>query len=191
MDTSNSREKILRAVIDIIGREKNMQPTVREIAARAEVNAAAINYYFQTKENLFSEAESVLARKLMENYLILDDHSMPAERRLFCWAEAMMQFLIEYPGVLLVLGIKVFEKDSRDLSIFITAAEEKLWTVIAEAAGPEKKDDFAIKVQQVMACVIYPVLIQSGIGNDKTLDLKEADQRKKYLESTFRCILSE
>ncbi len=190
MDMSSSREKILHAVIDFIGKEKQVRPTVREIAARADVNAAAINYYFRTKENLFAEAESILATMLTDNYAILDNHSIEVRERLFCWADSMMEFIMEYPGILLVLGLKVFQDESRDLSLFITAAEEKLIGVLEEA-NPSVKEGIPLKVQQLMACVIYPVLIQSGIGNDKMIDMQNSTQRQAYLESVFSSILSD
>jgi AcrR family transcriptional regulator len=190
MEMSSSREKILQAVIDIIGKEKQVRPTVREIATRADVNTAAINYYFRTKENLFAEAENALAKMLTANYAILDDHTVSPIKRLYHWADSMMKFIMEYPGILLVLGIKVFEDGSRDLKILIMAAEEKLISVIEEA-DPSAKEETSFKLQQLMACVIYPVLVQSGIGNDKTMDLQNPAQRQAYLASVFSSILPE
>ena len=52
----DARERILRATLDGIDRVGVDGLTVRGIAAAAEVNGAAINYYFGTKDRLLEEA---------------------------------------------------------------------------------------------------------------------------------------
>ncbi|NMD43626.1 MAG: helix-turn-helix transcriptional regulator, partial [Firmicutes bacterium] len=42
----------MKTAVEIIGREGNLNVTIREIAERAAVNIAAINYHFSSKENL-------------------------------------------------------------------------------------------------------------------------------------------
>lgn len=51
-DSSDTRSKIISVAIDLIGRHSNLNITTREIAKKANVNLAAINYYFRSKENL-------------------------------------------------------------------------------------------------------------------------------------------
>ena len=53
---TTARERILAATIDLIEREGPRRATTRAIAARAEVNVAAINYYYRSKEALIEAA---------------------------------------------------------------------------------------------------------------------------------------
>ena len=62
METNNfsAKEKILRAVIELIETEENLEDiSIRHIAKKAEVNVALINYYYQSKENLMNQAIEV------------------------------------------------------------------------------------------------------------------------------------
>ncbi len=50
-----ARERILDTAEQLFAREGVTAVTLRSIAAAAEVNVAAVNYYFGSKENLFEE----------------------------------------------------------------------------------------------------------------------------------------
>lgn len=52
----SSRDKLLAATKVLLAEKAMDKISVREIAAAAKVNVAAINYYFSTKEVLFGEA---------------------------------------------------------------------------------------------------------------------------------------
>jgi len=54
-DKPNSRKRILWAAGEIFSETGFRQATVRQISRRAGVNVASINYYFQSKDNLYLE----------------------------------------------------------------------------------------------------------------------------------------
>jgi len=54
-DRPNTRQRILEAAGEIFADSGFRQTTVRQISARAGVNVAAINYHFQSKDNLYLE----------------------------------------------------------------------------------------------------------------------------------------
>jgi len=51
----DTRHRILEAAGEIFAESGFRQTTVRQISSRAGVNIAAVNYYFQSKENLYLE----------------------------------------------------------------------------------------------------------------------------------------
>lgn len=51
--TDSTKEKILKVANDLFAKNGFAATTVRDIAQRAEVNLAAINYHFQNKESLY------------------------------------------------------------------------------------------------------------------------------------------
>lgn len=57
IDGASAKEKIFQAALELIGNgEKADSITTRQIAYKANVNLALINYYYQSKENLLSQA---------------------------------------------------------------------------------------------------------------------------------------
>lgn len=63
----NAKEKIFQAAVELVSQGKNdQQITTREIAAKAGVNLALVNYYFQSKENLLSEVVGTMMGGLIE-----------------------------------------------------------------------------------------------------------------------------
>lgn len=54
-DRPNTRRRILEAAGEIFADSGFRQTTIRQISARAGVNVAAINYHFQSKDNLYLE----------------------------------------------------------------------------------------------------------------------------------------
>jgi AcrR family transcriptional regulator len=56
MSVDNPRERVLEAAGEIFAEKGFKGATVREIIRRADVNIAAVNYYFRDKERLYIEA---------------------------------------------------------------------------------------------------------------------------------------
>ncbi|HVZ24671.1 MAG TPA: TetR family transcriptional regulator, partial [Sediminibacterium sp.] len=52
-DKTDKKEQIIRAAIELFAEKGFEGSSIRELAARADVNLAMVNYYFGTKENLF------------------------------------------------------------------------------------------------------------------------------------------
>jgi AcrR family transcriptional regulator len=54
-DRQSTKEKLLDAAEDLFAAKEFENVSIRELAAVAEVNVAAVNYHFQNKDNLFRE----------------------------------------------------------------------------------------------------------------------------------------
>jgi AcrR family transcriptional regulator len=65
MENDSTRQKIIEATIQCIGIHGIHEVTNRLIAKSANVNCAAINYHFGSKENLINEA----VKRSLDNYL--------------------------------------------------------------------------------------------------------------------------
>jgi AcrR family transcriptional regulator len=63
VDRLTTKERLLDAAEHLFAERSFGDVSVRELAAAAEVNVAAVNYHFQGKENLFQE---VLARRFAD-----------------------------------------------------------------------------------------------------------------------------
>jgi len=55
-DNATAREKLFKAAVELVSEGKTeKQITTREIARRAGINLALVNYYYQSKENLLGQ----------------------------------------------------------------------------------------------------------------------------------------
>ena len=66
-DEANAKEKIFQAALELVAEGKNdQQITTREIASKAGVNLALVNYYYQSKENLLSQVVGTMMGDIIE-----------------------------------------------------------------------------------------------------------------------------
>ena len=65
-EKSETRERIIKAVLKIIGQKGAVKFTVREISKVANVNLSAVKYYFRSTNNLLNEVEVYFAEKVQE-----------------------------------------------------------------------------------------------------------------------------
>ena len=61
MRRTETKERILAAAVEIIRSSGNEKMSLRQVAAMARANCAAVNYYFRTKEALLDAARAELS----------------------------------------------------------------------------------------------------------------------------------
>lgn len=67
--TRNTEQKIFDAATELFLEKGVDRTSVREIAAKAGINLALMNYYFRSKENLFDAIFSMLVKKNSEELI--------------------------------------------------------------------------------------------------------------------------
>lgn len=97
--TISTEQKIIQATIKCIELYGLTNTTNRRIAAMAEVNIAAINYYFRSKQNLLDQAMDIT----LDNAFDWEDlNKLPAETTLQWCIEIFFYLSLEaykYPGL--------------------------------------------------------------------------------------------
>ncbi|MDF2479517.1 MAG: uncharacterized protein K0S24_5000 [Sphingobacterium sp.] len=67
LDETRAKDKIFQAAMELVIEGKNdQQITTREIASKAGVNLALVNYYYQSKENLLSQVVGTMMGDIIE-----------------------------------------------------------------------------------------------------------------------------
>lgn len=92
-----TEERILRATLKIIEQEGFQNVRVRKIASLADVNVAAINYHFGSKDQLINEALHYLSGQFMEAFIPLREVSLTPEQRLAGFLDIYFATMIRYP----------------------------------------------------------------------------------------------
>ena len=70
MDNTEAKKRILETVVSAMQENQDIgKLTNRQIAEKAGVNSALINYYFKSKDNLLIEAVNICMGNLFENII--------------------------------------------------------------------------------------------------------------------------
>lgn len=194
MDTArtDTQSKMMATALDMIGKQANLNFTIREFAKRAGVNLASVNYYFRSKENLISEIESLLKSQLQKTYEELKRSEFDPRTRILRWAERLMHQLMEYPGVLFLMVTKLITDGRQNLGIteLIDNSEEMLAPIITDLTGIDEDDPrCSYIIMQIVAGVVTPILFYHGVGRTFGINVSDPDVRQEYIESLVDAIL--
>lgn len=90
-------ERLLHAAIEVFAERGFRAATVREICARANVNIASVNYYFRSKEALYSQALALAIREANELYpsTQAQDRTLTPEQRLTGFIDNFLHKLLD------------------------------------------------------------------------------------------------
>ncbi len=182
-EKNDPRAKILETAADIIGRERNLNLTIREIACRAGVNIASVNYYFGSKEKLLDEVEMLLMDNIRKIYNTLNNSALPVKDRLINWADNLIKHLIDYPGIIYIIGTRVLERENTSLNIYLSLLETDIMPLVKELADEENHEKAGYKVLNLISGIVYPVLIYSSENETAGIDISNALTRKGYVIS--------
>jgi len=191
-EKNDSRNRIIKSAIKLIGEKGSLQITIREIAVEAQVNIAAVNYYFRSKNILLKEIEEYFNLEVASISHVLKDKKMDARERLLSWAEKYMDYLAENPGVIWTLGSKVLIRESISSSLenFFAEIDIPLINLISEITGINDKLLISLKKIQIISGIINPLLMYYGIGKDFGADFNDIDIRKVHIKMLVNSILS-
>jgi AcrR family transcriptional regulator len=187
-DKNDTRTRILEAAAEIIGRERNLNLTIREVAARADVNIASINYHFRSKENLLSEVEMLLMENIGHVYTHLGDPGANTATRLINWANTLIKHLIDYPGIIYLIGTRILEKEPTGINQYLSLMDRDLAPLVKELAGIDDDDTVAFKVLQLISGVVYPVLITSSSDETAGINISDEKTRLAYVSQLVASI---
>jgi TetR/AcrR family transcriptional regulator, regulator of cefoperazone and chloramphenicol sensitivity len=187
-DKNDTRTRILEAAAEIIGRERNLNLTIREVAARAGVNIASINYHFQSKENLLSEVEMLLMENIGHVYTHLGDPGANSATRLINWANNLIKHLIDYPGIIYLIGTRILEKEQTGINQYLSLMDRDLAPLVKELSGTNDDDTVALKVLQLISGVVYPVLITSSSDQTAGINISDEKTRLAYVSQLVASI---
>lgn len=90
-------DRLLQAAVEVFAEYGFREATVREICTRATVNVASINYYFRSKEALYTQA---LLFAFQESHRLYpqdaaSNHQLPAEQRLQLFIDNFLHKLLD------------------------------------------------------------------------------------------------
>lgn len=91
--TSDTRQRLVQAAIEVFAEKGFEAATVRDICARANANVAAVNYHFGDKKTLYGIIFDEVFRTLQEQRTPFLPSTAPAERRLETYIHSFFEEL--------------------------------------------------------------------------------------------------
>jgi TetR/AcrR family transcriptional regulator, regulator of cefoperazone and chloramphenicol sensitivity len=190
-EKNDSRNRIIKSAIKLIGEKGTLNITIREIAAEAQVNIAAVNYYFRSKTILFKEIEEYFNLEVAAISQVLKDKNLDQRERLLRWAGDYMDYLAENPGVIWTLGSKVLIRESINSSLenLFSEIDIPLIDLIRKITGINDELLISLKKIQIISGIINPLLMYYGVGKNFGADFNDKNIRKIHVEMLVNSVL--
>ncbi len=90
-------DRLLHTAIEVFAEHGFRATTVREICARANVNVASVNYYFRSKEALYSKALALAIQEANQLYPMVgaENKDLPPDQRLVLFIDNFLHKLLD------------------------------------------------------------------------------------------------
>lgn len=182
---NKTKDKILHVAMDIIASEGFHGITVRKIATKAEVNVAAVNYYFGSKENLISEALAYLTVQLKDTFNILKSNDKDPIPLLSDFISTYMRVIASYPDMVKsLITYAVQDKPLQghaEYSVFLQTEGIDLIKKMIKKAVPELDDlSLSLRALNLMSGLSMPYLMGNSINNMLHVNLFDDQIRQVY-----------
>lgn len=93
----NTEQKIFDAATELFLEKGVDRTSVRDIASKAGINLALMNYYFRSKENLFDAIFTNLVKKNTKDLVKILDADLELDEKIRQYVEAYIDILLKNP----------------------------------------------------------------------------------------------
>ncbi|MBP2645119.1 MAG: transcriptional regulator, TetR family [Firmicutes bacterium] len=181
-----TKGKILEATLSIISNEGFQNVTIRKIATVADVNVAAINYHFGSKDNVINEALEYLMVQAKDIFTCLKKNNETSELRLKNFIDRYAKSLAKYPDQIKNLIYQsIYEKDStrNNYQEYLKTEGIELIKATIQQIRPDDNDvTLSMRAIQLLSCLSFPVLLGNRGVEMFGIDLNEKKMRNAYID---------
>ncbi|MCE9672097.1 TetR family transcriptional regulator [Myxococcus stipitatus] len=190
----DARERILRATIICIERDGLDATGIREIAREAQVNSAAISYYFRSKEKLIAQALEQTLEQAFGNVLVdfdrLREEGLGVRESFEALMEDVMGNTGRYPRIAHAHFHDVLVHQRYDgaaiqrLNDFLAELAERL----APAAPQLSPQKLRMALAQVWSGVALLAMMPRLFDQLLLLDFHTLETRRAWVKQTLRLV---
>ena len=180
-----TKDRIIKATLDIIGREGFQNVTIRKIAAMAGVNVAAVNYHFGSKDAVINEALNMVTLRIEDTFACLKSNEIEPSARLECFVRQYSKVIMEYPDIIRNFISQSLHNNSVRVEYQEYLKNEGIILVartIAQIRPEESRIVHYLRTLQLLSSLSFPILMGERIAEITGLDLDEPDVISRYIE---------
>ncbi|NLB18360.1 MAG: TetR/AcrR family transcriptional regulator [Syntrophomonadaceae bacterium] len=187
----NTKNKIISATLNIIASEGVQNVTIRKIATIADVNVAAVNYHFGSKDVVITEVLKTITFRLIEAFDCLKNHNGDPLSRIELFINQYSLVVSEHPDI-----VNYFIARSLNHEIIPGGYQDYLKEegieLIKSTLREIKPDDeinLSLRALQILSVLSFPIMLGSHVKEATGLDFLDPDVRQTYNELLFRHLL--
>jgi len=184
-EKEGTKEKILYSTLQVIEHEGINAVTVRKIANVAQVNVAAVNYHFGSKEELLEEAmEFSLFNAFKDPLLEIEQKKLDVKNAVYFLLHDWFEGMIKYPGISKAQLFKPFISNNYE-SLFVVKLNSFLENFISKLKENGEAFDehkFRITIVQIISAIILPGIMPGLFSKFFKTDLTIKENREEYIQ---------
>ncbi len=185
-DDQSTRQRILDTTVKLLHTAEPGELTTRRIARDAQVNVAAINYHFRSKEELIDEAvQAATATAFDTGMRYLMSEERPAAQRLRDFFQGYATGLVRMPALTRTAWHALILRDDAETVYGRYMAElmRKVGQIVDEVRGqPPGSSEGAAAVLMILSCVVFPFLADRAVKASGALDYADDAARTRYID---------
>jgi AcrR family transcriptional regulator len=183
-EEASTKERILQTAVRLLLNASPKDLTTRRIAKEADVNVAAIHYYFQTKEQLIEQAYAAATEIGFTHAMqIFARKDLSARNRTVQFLQGYAIGIVEYPNISRAgfSGMLFAEKASERFSRYLGRMFEALRDTFREMGDADPKGQ-AGKALAALSSIILPFLFMGAFRGISGIDYSDRAERDRYIE---------
>lgn len=180
-----TKEKVLVATLDLISNIGLQNVTIRQIAAAAGVNVAAVNYHFGSKDKVINDSLEFLMNRSNRIFNCLKDTKVAPEVRLRLFIKNYSKNLIKYPEIIKLM-IYQSMNESSPTNTFQDYLKSEGVNLIKNTFHEINSDDndvsLNIRTMLLISSLCFPVVLENHIDELFSINLNNPEIIKDYIE---------
>ncbi len=160
------KERMIAITAKIL-REKGFKAaTVRSIAKEANVNIAAVRYYFGSKEELIGAALEYMMSALESVVSFLDDSRLTPKERVKKYILGYFALARQHPALFRSISNPSSTDAKETYFIYLNLLHDQSWEKVMEniaaITGYTDRRDLELKCMQLFSAVEFPIILESN-----------------------------
>lgn len=179
-----TREQIIAVTLEAIQSEGLSALTIRQIAERAGVNVAAVNYHFGSKDALVNEVLVELTAGLRSAFAGLAEDNASPRQRLHRFLDAFSSVLLRHPDVYRqAIGTGLLGGDAQRhyLSFLRVEGLQALSQLVRQVTGETHGRRLMLRIVQAIGGLVYPLLVGPFIEQAAGVRFAEEQVRREHV----------
>jgi AcrR family transcriptional regulator len=191
----NTEQKIFEAATELFIEKGVDRTSVRDIATKAGINLALMNYYFRSKENLFDAIFANLVKKNTKDLIKIMDSDLDLNEKISQYVSTYIDILIENP-LLVSFFMAILHRSREKITemdvIHNLYGREKFTQQIVDEGknGTIKKTDPSHFYVDMISMITFPFAIKPLIMDKNELNeeefMKFIDERKTHITQMLK-----
>ncbi len=168
----NTKQKIQKIAFELFVKKGYDGVSFQDIAEKAGITKAMLNYYFRNKENLLITIfEEALEKYFLPSFQILQS-DISIEKKLNKFIDSIIETFIRHPNVPLFIANEINRHSKLLKKTLYSFAQGRLQNIIktfkmsiqSELGIPEEKiPDPVIIITDILSLLLFPFIVKSGI----------------------------